>query len=145
MPVLRCLYVFSTGIWKKARECLRAAHWCRLPSTRWAPADNDVNSSLRAPRAVTAPQSAPTGAFGAVCLLIAASFALGLPMGGASTPSGRSYYASPHGSDADSGSIDKPWRTVNYSVAQLSTGDALYLRGGTYYEHDIRLNLKATA
>ncbi|MBI1313037.1 hypothetical protein GC176_17240 [bacterium] len=40
-----------------------------------------------------------------------------------------------HGEDANDGSQAKPWRTVNHGLRQLSPGDTLCLRGGTYYEH----------
>lgn len=39
------------------------------------------------------------------------------------------------GDDANPGSLEKPWRTVQHGVQQLQPGDTLYLRGGTYYEH----------
>lgn len=39
------------------------------------------------------------------------------------------------GNDANDGSPAKPWRTINHGLRQLSPGDTLCLRGGTYYEH----------
>jgi hypothetical protein len=39
------------------------------------------------------------------------------------------------GNDQHDGSQDQPWRTVNFALRQLSPGDTLHLRGGTYYEH----------
>jgi hypothetical protein len=80
-----------------------------------------------------------------ICLLILAVFALALPLSTLPSTAGRSYYASPQGDDANNGSIDRPWRTVTHALGQLSQGDVLYLRAGTYYEHDIRLRLKGTA
>ena len=47
---------------------------------------------------------------------------------------GAVYYASPTGSDSNSGTIDQPWKTFNYAQGQLAAGDTLYLRGGTYFE-----------
>jgi hypothetical protein len=44
------------------------------------------------------------------------------------------YYASPSGSNSNPGTIDHPWQTFKYAQGQLSAGDTLYLRGGTYYE-----------
>jgi hypothetical protein len=45
------------------------------------------------------------------------------------------YYVATTGSDTGgSGSIGSPWKTVKYSVAHLSPGDTLYVRGGTYRE-----------
>lgn len=39
-----------------------------------------------------------------------------------------------NGDDQQDGSKSRPWRTVQFAVAQLAPGDTLYLRGGTYYE-----------
>ena len=47
---------------------------------------------------------------------------------------GAVYYASPTGSDSNSGTIDQPWKTFNYAQGRLAAGDTLYLRGGTYFE-----------
>lgn len=40
-----------------------------------------------------------------------------------------------HGNDGASGSRDQPWKTLQYAVNQLSPGQTLYVREGTYYEH----------
>jgi len=58
---------------------------------------------------------------------------------------GRSYYVSPHGHDGTRGAIDQPWKTLTYALTQLTPGDVLYVRGGTYFEHEIPLRLKGTA
>ncbi len=52
---------------------------------------------------------------------------------------------SPNGSDTNSGTLNSPWQTVGYALGQLSPGDVLNLRGGTYYEHEITIDLKGTA
>jgi hypothetical protein len=39
------------------------------------------------------------------------------------------------GDDANDGSQAEPWRTIHHGLRQLSPGDTLCLRGGTYYEH----------
>lgn len=39
------------------------------------------------------------------------------------------------GNDADAGTKDKPWRTVNRGLQGVHPGDTLYLRGGVYYEN----------
>ncbi len=39
------------------------------------------------------------------------------------------------GNDANDGSKTKPWLSVHYGLRQLSPGDTLCLRGGTYFEH----------
>jgi hypothetical protein len=38
------------------------------------------------------------------------------------------------GDDANDGSKAKPWRSVQFGVTRLKTGDTLYLRGGVYHE-----------
>jgi hypothetical protein len=38
------------------------------------------------------------------------------------------------GEDANDGSKDKPWRSVQHGVQRLRPGDTLYLRGGVYHE-----------
>lgn len=42
------------------------------------------------------------------------------------------YYMSTTGNNGNSGTISSPWLTIEYSVSQLSAGDTLYIRGGTY-------------
>lgn len=42
------------------------------------------------------------------------------------------YYVSPNGSNAGTGAIGDPWQTLAYSFSQLSAGDTLWCRGGTY-------------
>ena len=39
------------------------------------------------------------------------------------------------GDDKNDGSEKAPWKTVNHALRQLSAGDTLYLRGGTYAEN----------
>ena len=46
---------------------------------------------------------------------------------------GATKYMATTGNDGNSGSIGSPWLTIEYSVSQLSAGDTLYIRGGTYY------------
>ncbi|MDB5337939.1 MAG: hypothetical protein JWN70_3558 [Planctomycetaceae bacterium] len=38
------------------------------------------------------------------------------------------------GDDANAGTKDKPWRSINASLPKLSAGDTLCLRGGSYFE-----------
>jgi len=38
------------------------------------------------------------------------------------------------GDDQNSGSKEKPWRTIRHALQRLRAGDTLCLRGGTYYE-----------
>mgnify|MGYP001768002774 CR=1 FL=1 len=46
------------------------------------------------------------------------------------------YYIATTGTDgaARTGSISQPWRTIEYAVTRLTTGDLVYIRGGTYSE-----------
>lgn len=44
------------------------------------------------------------------------------------------YYVSTTGSDSNPGSIDKPWRTIQYAVNRANAGDTIYIRGGYYGE-----------
>lgn len=48
--------------------------------------------------------------------------------------SGSIYYVSPLGSDANPGTMARPWKTLNYAAGRLSAGDTLYIRGGIYRE-----------
>jgi len=55
------------------------------------------------------------------------------------------YHVSSNGSDTNDGTFDHPWKTVEYALGQLSPGDVLYLRGGTYYEREISTSLNGIA
>jgi hypothetical protein len=49
---------------------------------------------------------------------------------------GPAYYVHPtDGKDTWEGTKERPWRTIAHGVTKLKPGDALVLRGGTYYEH----------
>ncbi len=47
---------------------------------------------------------------------------------------GRTFYASPQGSDGNAGTQAAPWKTLGFAGSRLAPGDTLYLRGGTYFE-----------
>lgn len=68
--------------------------------------------------------------------LFAIILAVVLPLAaGALAPAqGASFYVSPQGSDSASGTINAPFRTVNFAVTRLRAGDTLSLRGGIYFE-----------
>ncbi len=53
------------------------------------------------------------------------------------TPSGNVYYVASEGSDGNPGTLEQPWRTVQYAADNLAPGDTAYLRTGTYHEHVI--------
>ncbi|MFT5527766.1 MAG: hypothetical protein ACI9HK_005751 [Pirellulaceae bacterium] len=45
------------------------------------------------------------------------------------------YVIGEQGSDENDGASASPWKSVAHALGQISGGDTLYLRGGTYYEH----------
>lgn len=51
-----------------------------------------------------------------------------------SPPPSATYYVAANGSDANSGSINSPWATLEYATAHMSAGNLLYVRGGNYTE-----------
>ena len=44
------------------------------------------------------------------------------------------YYVSPNGSDSDSGTELKPWKTIQHAANTLKAGDLVYIKAGTYKE-----------
>jgi len=49
---------------------------------------------------------------------------------------GPAFFVDPaKGADANAGTKDAPWRTINHALSQLKPGDTLYLRGGSYFEN----------
>ena len=42
------------------------------------------------------------------------------------------FYVAHTGSDRNGGTSDAPWQTISHAVAQLRSGDTLFIRGGTY-------------
>jgi len=71
-----------------------------------------------------------------LCVLIAGSL-------GASAPprphraAGRVFYVAVSGSDANPGSLTRPWRTISKAARTLAAGDTVYIRKGTYRERVI--------
>ena len=48
---------------------------------------------------------------------------------------GPAYYVDPvRGDDANDGSFERPWKTMQHGVRRVKPGDTLYLREGIYYE-----------
>jgi hypothetical protein len=47
---------------------------------------------------------------------------------------GNVYYVAPGGDDANPGTIDLPWRTIQHAADTLLAGDTVYFRAGTYNE-----------
>ena len=44
------------------------------------------------------------------------------------------YYVSTSGNDANPGTINQPWRTIQHAANSVSAGDTVFVRGGTYNE-----------
>ena len=44
------------------------------------------------------------------------------------------YYVAPYGNDGDSGSLDRPWRTIDKANQELRPGDTVHIREGEYDE-----------
>ncbi|MEK6233175.1 MAG: hypothetical protein N2C14_00530, partial [Planctomycetales bacterium] len=48
---------------------------------------------------------------------------------------GPAFHVDPlRGDDANDGSLEKPWKTIQHGERRLEPGDTLYLRQGVYYE-----------
>ena len=56
----------------------------------------------------------------------------------------REYYVSSHGSDDNNGTLNSPWLTIGHALTNLSAGDILNLREGTYYEHELEVRINGT-
>ncbi|HUU91209.1 MAG TPA: right-handed parallel beta-helix repeat-containing protein, partial [Phycisphaerae bacterium] len=48
--------------------------------------------------------------------------------------SGKTYYVSPDGDDANPGTREKPFKTIQHAVDIVEPGDSIYLKDGTYRE-----------
>lgn len=49
------------------------------------------------------------------------------------------FYVATNGSNSNPGTMESPWRSLNYSFDQLTPGDTLYIRGGSYSSESIEL------
>lgn len=48
------------------------------------------------------------------------------------------YYVSTTGSNTNTGTTTKPWKSIAYAVGKMNAGDTTYVRGGIYKEGEIR-------
>jgi hypothetical protein len=51
-----------------------------------------------------------------------------------SEAAGGSFYVATSGNDSNDGSLSAPWRTIQHAIDQVSPGDTIYVRSGTYQE-----------
>jgi len=50
------------------------------------------------------------------------------------------FYVAPDGDDADPGTVDQPWRTIQHAAETLVAGDTVFIRGGVYKEQAITVH-----
>ena len=55
-------------------------------------------------------------------------------------PQSATYYVSPTGSDANPGTANQPWRTIQKAADTLIAGDTVYIKSGTYSEQVVPKN-----
>ncbi len=55
------------------------------------------------------------------------------------------YYVATNGSDANTGTLAQPWKTVQKAANTLVAGDTAYIRSGTYLENNILFTNSGTA
>lgn len=61
------------------------------------------------------------------------------------TPTGRTFFVSPMGDDANPGTREKPFKTLSHGSRQLKSGDMLLALTGIYREGDLFAGMKGTA
>ncbi len=59
-----------------------------------------------------------------------------------STVFAATFYVAPNGNDANPGTIDKPFATVQKAQDAANAGDVVYLRGGTYHMTEAQISKK---
>ncbi len=100
----------------------------------------DVNLSVKV---LPAPGSG-TGHSVATVLLVVMALLLSIPgpalaaresASPALAAAGTVYYVATNGSDANSGSLQQPWRTIAKANQELRAGDTAYVRAGSYDEY----------
>ena len=53
-------------------------------------------------------------------------------------------YVAPDGNDSNPGTESYPWQTLRFAISQLKPGNTLYVKGGTYYENSIDVDVSGT-
>ena len=49
------------------------------------------------------------------------------------------YYVAINGNDSNTGTLNAPFKTIQYAFSKTNPGDIIYLRGGLYYERVIKI------
>jgi len=56
------------------------------------------------------------------------------------------YYVAKNGNNSNTGSLNNPWKTIQYGINKLSAGDVLHIKAGTYEEKlDVDVSGNASA
>ncbi len=59
--------------------------------------------------------------------------------------SANTYYISTTGDNANPGTIDLPWRNIQYACNRVKPGDTIYMRGGLYRDEQVTLSRSGTS
>lgn len=65
---------------------------------------------------------------------LATLFLFGSLLWGTAGADANEYFVAPDGDDANPGSMERPFATIEHAASRLEAGDVLYLRGGRYHE-----------
>lgn len=57
----------------------------------------------------------------------------------------QTYYVATSGNNANPGTLAQPWRTFQYACSNAPAGSTVYLRGGTYSETFVTMNVSGTS
>lgn len=57
----------------------------------------------------------------------------------ATTSGATTYYVAPDGNDSNPGTLEQPWRHIQFAVDKIQAGDTVYVRGGIYHE-EVRIS-----
>jgi len=79
-----------------------------------------------------------------ISMMMVISF-LVMPISFAEVVTGDTYYVAVDGSDSNDGSSENPWRTILHASQQLTAGNTLIVRGGTYVDDSVRVIGAGTA
>ena len=88
-------------------------------------------------------------AFGGIVssFLLSSTCAVTAPTAAVTAPTeGNAYYVAVDGSNANAGTIDKPFATLDYAAGKVAPGDTVFLRGGIYrIDREVKLSKSGTA